>query len=37
MQDIETGIEALRALVAAKDIRSIAIPPPGTGLGSLNW
>ena len=37
MEDIEAGIEALRALVAEKNIRSIAIPPLGSGLGGLNW
>lgn len=34
---IESGLEALVAEVRKRDIRSIAIPPLGTGLGGLAW
>jgi O-acetyl-ADP-ribose deacetylase (regulator of RNase III)/uncharacterized protein YwgA len=34
---IEDGLEALVAEVKAHDIRSVAIPPLGCGLGGLEW
>jgi O-acetyl-ADP-ribose deacetylase (regulator of RNase III) len=34
---IESGLEALVAEVRERDIRSIAIPPLGAGLGGLAW
>ena len=34
---IEKGLEALIAEVKRLDIRSIALPPLGCGLGGLNW
>jgi O-acetyl-ADP-ribose deacetylase (regulator of RNase III) len=37
MADIETGLETLVAEVRARGIRSIAIPPLGSGLGGLDW
>lgn len=37
MEDIESGLEALAALLREKGIRSIAIPPLGSGLGGLDW
>lgn len=37
IEDIETGLDALRNDILARDIRSIAIPPLGAGLGGLNW
>lgn len=37
MEDIEAGLQALVEEVGARDIRSIAIPPLGSGLGGLNW
>lgn len=37
MEDIETGLEALIKVVRDKKIRSIAIPPLGSGLGLLEW
>lgn len=37
MQDIETGLADLVAVIRAKGIRSIAIPPLGSGLGGLEW
>ena len=37
MEDIDSGLAALAAEIRARDIRSIAIPPLGSGLGGLNW
>jgi len=37
MEDIESGLEALVQEVARLSIRSIAIPPLGSGLGGLDW
>ena len=37
IEDIETGLEALVAVIQELDIRSIAIPPLGTNLGGLSW
>lgn len=37
MQDIDAGLEALVRDVARLGIRSIAIPPLGSGLGGLEW
>lgn len=37
IEDIETGLEALIAEIRARKIRSIAIPPLGSGLGGLDW
>ncbi|WP_294192804.1 macro domain-containing protein [uncultured Sphingomonas sp.] len=37
IEDIELGLEALKADVVRLGIRSIAIPPLGSGLGGLNW
>ncbi|AGX88303.1 type II toxin-antitoxin system antitoxin DNA ADP-ribosyl glycohydrolase DarG [Candidatus Symbiobacter mobilis] len=37
MEDIESGLAALVAEIQARGIRSIAIPPLGSGLGGLNW
>ena len=37
MEDIESGLKALVEEIRARDIRSIAIPPLGAGLGGLNW
>ncbi|MGH9542226.1 MAG: type II toxin-antitoxin system antitoxin DNA ADP-ribosyl glycohydrolase DarG [Terriglobales bacterium] len=37
VEDIEAGLVALTDLIRAKDIRSIAIPPLGSGLGGLDW
>jgi O-acetyl-ADP-ribose deacetylase (regulator of RNase III) len=37
IEDIETGLDALRSDILARGIRSIAIPPLGAGLGGLNW
>jgi O-acetyl-ADP-ribose deacetylase (regulator of RNase III) len=37
MEDIEAGLEALATLIQDKGIRSIAIPPLGSGLGGLDW
>lgn len=37
MEDIESGLVALVATIRARGIRSIAIPPLGSGLGGLGW
>ena len=37
IEDIEAGLQALIAVVRARGILSIAIPPLGAGLGGLNW
>lgn len=34
---IESGLEALVAEIKTRHIRSVAIPPLGTGLGGLDW
>lgn len=37
MEDIETGLASLADEVRLRRIRSIAIPPLGSGLGGLDW
>jgi len=37
MDDIEVGLVALVREVQARGIKTIAIPPLGSGLGGLNW
>lgn len=37
MEDIESGLAALVETIRARGIRSIAIPPLGSGLGGLDW
>jgi len=37
IQDIDAGLKALVAEIRARRIRSIALPPLGTGLGGLDW
>jgi O-acetyl-ADP-ribose deacetylase (regulator of RNase III) len=37
LEDIEAGLQALVSEIRTRDIRSIAIPPLGSGLGGLNW
>lgn len=37
LSDIEAGLESLAELIQSKQIRSIAVPPLGSGLGGLNW
>ena len=37
MEDIESGLKALAQMIRDRAIRSIAIPPLGSGLGGLNW
>ena len=37
MEDIEAGLEALVEEIRKYGIRSIAIPPLGSGLGGLRW
>jgi O-acetyl-ADP-ribose deacetylase (regulator of RNase III) len=36
-EDIESGLRALVQEVRQRQIRSIAIPPSGSGLGGLQW
>jgi O-acetyl-ADP-ribose deacetylase (regulator of RNase III) len=37
LEDIRSGLDALVDEVRARDIRSIALPPLGSGLGGLDW
>ena len=37
MEDIQSGLSALAQEIRERDIRSIALPPLGTGLGGLEW
>ena len=37
IEDIETGLSDLVEVIKARGIRSIAIPPLGSGLGGLDW
>src|SRR5271165_6170982 len=37
MEDIVAGLRALVEEIRKRGIRSIAIPPLGSGLGGLNW
>lgn len=37
MEDIDAGLKALVEVLREKQIRSIAIPPLGSGLGGLDW
>ena len=37
IEDIEAGLDALVKEIRARNIRSIAIPPLGSGLGGLDW
>lgn len=37
MEDIETGLKALIETIREYGIKSVAIPPLGSGLGGLPW
>lgn len=37
LSDIDVGLEALVGEIRSRGIRSIAVPPLGSGLGGLNW
>ncbi|MDR5173008.1 macro domain-containing protein, partial [Methylobacillus flagellatus] len=37
MEDIDSGLKALVTEIRNRGIRSIAIPPLGSGLGGLSW
>ncbi len=37
MEDIDSGLVALAEESRSRNIRSIAIPPLGSGLGGLRW
>lgn len=37
LEDIQSGLADLVAVIRAKEIRSIAIPPLGCGFGGLDW
>ena len=37
MEDIESGLHALTEEISQRGIRSIAIPPLGSGFGGLKW
>ncbi len=37
IEDIDSGLKALRNEIKTRGIRSIALPPLGSGLGGLDW
>jgi len=37
IEDIEAGLQALKNEIQKRNIRSIALPPLGSGLGGLDW
>lgn len=37
MEDIESGLKALKEQIRVRGIRSVALPPLGSGLGGLEW
>jgi len=37
MEDMDAGLDALAQEIRSRNIRSIAIPPLGSGLGGLDW
>jgi O-acetyl-ADP-ribose deacetylase (regulator of RNase III) len=37
IEDIDSGLRALVNEIRTRDIRSVAVPPLGCGLGGLNW
>jgi O-acetyl-ADP-ribose deacetylase (regulator of RNase III) len=37
VEDIDSGLQALRSMLIEKKIQSIALPPLGCGLGGLDW
>lgn len=37
IEDIEAGLDALVVVIGERNIRSIAVPPLGSGLGGLDW
>ncbi|KAK0348315.1 hypothetical protein LTR94_037752, partial [Friedmanniomyces endolithicus] len=37
MEDIDAGLVDLVRVIRERKIRSIAIPPLGSGLGGLDW
>ncbi len=37
IEDIESGLDALVEVVRERGIRSLALPPLGSGLGGLDW
>ena len=37
IEDIRAGLKGLAAVIRERDIRSIAVPPLGSGLGGLEW
>ena len=37
IEDIEAGLNDLTRVIRSHDIRSVVLPPLGSGLGGLNW
>lgn len=37
IEDIESGLQALAEVIRCRHLRSVAIPPLGSGLGGLQW
>ena len=37
IEDVSSGLDALKEFILESNLKSIAIPPLGAGLGGLNW
>jgi O-acetyl-ADP-ribose deacetylase (regulator of RNase III) len=37
IEDVRSGLEALVGVIRSRGIRSVALPPLGSGLGGLDW
>lgn len=37
IEDIEAGLDDLARVIRSREIRSVALPPLGSGLGGLDW
>jgi O-acetyl-ADP-ribose deacetylase (regulator of RNase III) len=37
LEDVEAGLDALTGAIRKHEIRSLAVPPLGCGLGGLDW
>ncbi len=37
IEDIDAGLESLAHVIRERDVKSVAVPPLGSGLGGLEW